>query len=133
MPTGIEYLRNPDGSKGETWNPITGCTPISEGCANCWAKDQAERMKRMGCKKYDYPDPFAVRFHPDELDKPLHWRKPRRVGVSFMGDLFHSVRGWHGHIFKTMMQCPRHTFFLLTKRHKNMREAWNLYELEKHA
>ncbi len=115
MPTGIDYL-------DETWNPITGCTPISPGCANCWAKVTAERLKLCGCKKYMHDDPFAVRFHPDELDKPLHWEKPRRIGVSFMGDWMHKdVRmDWQLQILATMERAKQHTFFTLTKRPKGL-------------
>ncbi len=120
MPTGIDYL-------DETWNPITGCSPVSEGCKHCWAKDQAERMKRMGCKKYQHDDPFAVRFHPDELDKPLHWKKPRRVGVCFMGDLFHKdVSDWAIiKIYRAMRGADWHTYLTLTKRPRRMFEILN--------
>ena len=120
MATGIQYL-------DETWNPITGCTPISEGCANCWAKTMANRLKGMGSKRYQHDDPFAVRFHPDELDKPLHWRKPRRVGVCFMGDMFHDDVPWQAieHVYSTISRLQvRHQFFCLTKRPARMAERY---------
>jgi len=72
----------------ESWNPVTGCTPVSEGCQNCYAKKLSRRFP------HDYaegqPLPFSkVALHPDRLDIPLHWRKPRMVFVPSMGDLWH--------------------------------------------
>ncbi len=109
MPTEIEWAE-------ETWNPITGCTPVSPGCANCYARRMAQRLKG----RYGYPkdEPFRVTLHPDRMAEPLKWRKPRRVFVCSMGDLFHpdvSVNWW-ADVFKVMCECPQHTFQLLTKR-----------------
>ena len=73
----------------KTWSPVTGCTPIAAGCQRCYAKKLAHRLKAMGQAKYDHDDPFAVRWHPEELDKPRRWKKPRMVFVCSMGDLFH--------------------------------------------
>ncbi len=72
----------------ETWNPITGCTPISEGCQNCYAARMAKRLAgRFGYP--DAPNQFDVTFHPDKLDTPLRWKKTRKTFVCSMGDLFH--------------------------------------------
>lgn len=69
----------------ETWNPITGCTPISEGCQNCYAKRMANRLR--GRYGYDADDPFRVTYHHFRIDKPLKWKKPRMIFVCSMGDL----------------------------------------------
>jgi protein gp37 len=70
-----------------TWNPVTGCTKVSPGCANCYAERMAKRLLAMGNK--NYAGGFAVRCHPHMLDRPLRWRKPRHVFVNSMSDLFH--------------------------------------------
>jgi len=99
-----------------SWSPITGCTPISEGCAHCYAKKMATRLKgRFG---YPEDDPFKVTFHPDRLTHPLKWKKPKRIFVCSMGDLFHkdvSYR-WIDQVFLMPVLCPQHTFLILTKR-----------------
>jgi protein gp37 len=101
----------------ETINPITGCTPISEGCAHCYAKRMATRL----AGRYGYPkdDPFRPGvFHPEELKKPAKWRKPRRIFVCSMGDIFHDrVKPADLYdVFEMMQECQQHTFILLTKR-----------------
>ena len=70
-----------------SWNPITGCTPISDGCQHCYAKRMALRLRG----RYGYPqdDPFHVTFHPERLTEPLKWTKPRLIFVCSMGDIFH--------------------------------------------
>lgn len=106
--TGIPYL-------SEHWSVTSGCTPVSEGCRHCWAKRMAGRMWK--------DRPFSdVRCHEDRLSQPLHWRKPRRIGVSFMGDLFHQVvpDDFIDRVFATMALTPRHTYHLLTKRPERM-------------
>ena len=108
----------------KVWNPITGCSPVSGGCANCYAKRMANRLKG----RYGYPqdDPFKVTFHPDRLDEPLHWKKPCRIFVCSMGDLFHPKVLFHIYqeISQIIDQCPQHTFLLLTKRPQTMRDTW---------
>jgi protein gp37 len=65
----IEWVRNYDGTKGSTWNPVTGCTKVSEGCKNCYAERIAKRF---------WKEPFSeVVCHEDRLDILNHWRKPR--------------------------------------------------------
>ena len=115
MSTKIEWAE-------ETWNPITGCTPISEGCANCYAKRMSNRLKgRCG---YDADNPFKVTLHPGRLSEPLKWRKPRMIFVCSMGDLFHEdvPDELIDRIFAVMASCGEHTFLLLTKRPQRMRE-----------
>ena len=104
-----------------TWSPITGCTRISEGCANCYA----ERMTARNMWGYDFT---PGTFHPHRLDQPLRWKKPRRIFVSSMGDLFHGQIHDDGgcslsmpsyawdEILDVVDACPRHTFIMLTKR-----------------
>lgn len=100
----------------ESWNPTTGCTKISPGCAHCWAERMAWRLQGMGQPRYARG--FQVTTHEDLLEKPLHWAKPRLVYVSFMGDLFHdAVPGEFIHrVFHVMARSPRHRFHVLTKR-----------------
>ena len=111
----------------ETWNPITGCTPISEGCQNCYAKRMANRLRgRFG---YPEDEPFKITFHPDRLDQPYTWKKPRKIFVGSMGDLFHDDVSQQ--ILRTILvltlNLPRHTFLILTKRPKRM--AYEIPEL----
>lgn len=123
MSTKIEWVKNRDGTPGVTWNPITGCTPISEGCAHCYAKRMANRMRgRFG---YPADDPFRVTLHLDKMDQPMHWEKPRRIFVCSMGDLFHEdvIYGWSYKVLHEMYFTDRHTYFILTKRHKRVVEA----------
>ncbi len=112
--TGIEYL-------DYTWNPTHGCSKTSPGCDNCWAERMARRLAAMGAGGYDHADPFKVTFHPERLDEPLKMKKPVRVGVSFMGDLFHPLVAVETIrlIFRTIFMAE-HTFFILTKRPERM-------------
>ncbi|HSL96817.1 MAG TPA: phage Gp37/Gp68 family protein [Thermoleophilia bacterium] len=100
----------------ESWNPTTGCTRISPGCAHCWAERMARRLQSIGQPRYARG--FQVTTHEDLLEKPLHWVKPRRVYVSFMGDLFHDEvpDEFIARVFDVMARSPRHRFHLLTKR-----------------
>ena len=99
-----------------TWNPITGCSPVSEGCANCYAARMAKRL--AGRCGYDADDPFQVTIHRDRLDDPLRWRKARRVFVCSMGDLFHEDVPFHkiSAVWDVMFDAPQHTYMILTKR-----------------
>jgi protein gp37 len=109
MGTKIEYLT-------KTWNPMTGCSPISEGCKACWAKRMAQRQR--GRNGYDRYNSFKVTLRPERLEQPLRWKKPQRVGVCFMGDLFHGDVPWRftDRIINTIRQCRQHVFLVLTKR-----------------
>ena len=109
-----------------TWNPTTGCRKVSPGCDHCYAATLARRLKAMGSPRYqnDGPDGpgFALTVHPDKLEEPSRWRKPQRVFVNSMSDLFHSdvPSVFIAAVFDTMGQCPQHTFQILTKRPKRM-------------
>ena len=116
-----------------TWNPITGCTLVSDGCKNCYAANlAATRLKdhpsRKGLARLN-ADGIAkftgeVRFNEDWLDQPLRWRRPRMIFVCAHGDLFHeSVPDeWIDQVFAIMALAPDHTFQVLTKRPERMRD-----------
>jgi protein gp37 len=99
-----------------TWNPVTGCTKVSQGCKNCYAERMAKRLHAMGSERYR--DGFNVTLHPDLLDVPRRWRQPRTVFVNSMSDLFHEdiPDRYIERVFETMNACPQHTFQVLTKR-----------------
>ena len=122
MSTSIEWCKNPDGSMGSTWNPVTGCRPDYPCWDHCYARRMANRL--AGRYGYDKDDPFKVTFHPDKLDELLRWKKPRTIFVCSMGDLFaHGVkRQWQNAVFNIMLAETPHTFILLTKRVKEVGE-----------
>jgi protein gp37 len=116
------------------WNPTTGCDQVSPGCDHCYALTMAKRLKGMGQAKYQRDgDPrtsgpgFGLTVHPDALSLPLRWRKPRRVFVNSMSDLFHAdVPDWFiARVFAVMAATPQHTYQILTKRHARMRSLLN--------
>ena len=100
----------------ETWNPVTGCSKISDGCLNCYAERLSRRLHAMGQPKYARV--FEVTCHPDTLQQPLSWKKPRLVFVNSMGDLFHEdvPDDFIFRVFNVMKQASTHTFQVLTKR-----------------
>lgn len=104
-----------------TWNPITGCTPISAGCQHCYAARFAKRLHAMGNPRYK--NAFEVTIHEDLIDAPLHWKKPQMVFVNSMSDLFHDEVPTEiiKRIFETMNMAPSHTFQILTKRAERLR------------
>jgi protein gp37 len=110
----IEWLCRP-GTKPESWNPVTGCRKVSEGCRNCYAAAMAARF--WGDRKFT-----DVRCHKDRLYAPLSWRKPRTVFVNSMSDLFHDAVAdeFIDRVFAVMALCPQHTFVILTKRPERM-------------
>lgn len=121
--TTIEWARNADGTPGKSWNPVTGCSPVSKGCQHCYAQRMARRLAgRAGYP--EYPNHFRVTLHPERLDEPLRWRKPSRVFVVSMGDLFHADVPFEfiGQVFARMIAAEQHTFVLLTKRPERMLE-----------
>ena len=106
----------------ETWNPVTGCTKISTGCLNCYAKEMANRLKLMGAKHYQHHNPFGVRANLDSLYKPIRGKKGKRIFVCSMGDLFHEgiESQWRDQVIPSVAIQPKHTFQVLTKRSGNM-------------
>jgi protein gp37 len=114
-----------------TWNPTTGCDRVSPGCAHCYALDLAARLKLAGAKAYQRDgDPrtsgpgFGLTLHPDRLEQPLRWTRPRRIFVDSMSDLFHELvpDDFLDQVFAVMALAPQHTFQVLTKRPARMRE-----------
>lgn len=94
-----------------TWNPVTGCTKVSQGCKHCYAERLADRF--WGDR------PFTdVRVHPERLDQPMSIRRPSMIFVNSMSDLFHSdvEELFIRQVFDVMVRCPHHTFQVLTKR-----------------
>ena len=103
-----------------TWNPATGCTKVSPGCAHCYAEAIAPRTFKGR--------PFTdVRFHPERIEQPLRWRKPRRVFVNSMSDLFHEDLTFDqiDRVFSVMAAAQRHSYQVLTKRPERMREYFS--------
>lgn len=113
------------------WNPIRGCSKVSEGCRNCYAVRQAHRFSGVGMPYEGLTRMMShgpewtgqVRIVPEVLDQPLRWKKPRRIFVNSMSDLFHEnvTDEWLDRIFAVMALAKQHTFLVLTKRPERMR------------
>lgn len=99
-----------------TWNPVTGCYKISQGCKHCYAERMAGRLKLMGSARYT--NGFEPTLHWDLIDQPRRWKKPRTVFVNSMSDLFQVdvPLEFIAAVFKTMVETPQHTYQVLTKR-----------------
>lgn len=103
-----------------SWNPVTGCNPVSEGCENCYARRMAKRLRG----RYGYPadDPFRVTIHENKMEEPLKWKKGRMIFVCSMGDLFHPDVDYAIilTVLETIRRTPQHTYQILTKRPMRM-------------
>ena len=112
--TGIEWT-------DATWNPVTGCTKVSPGCAHCYAEAITLRFKRGGPF---LPGKTTIRLHPDRLNQPKLWKEPRRIFVNSMSDLFHEEVAFEfiDKVFEVMESFTRHTYQVLTKRAERMLE-----------
>lgn len=116
MTTGIEWT-------DETWNPVTGCTKVSPGCKNCYAKSLHD-MRHLAHKAgkhvpRQYATPFeTVLCHPERLSIPIKWKKPKRIFVNSMSDLFHEDVPFEfiSSVFEVMARTPQHVYQVLTKR-----------------
>jgi len=102
----------------QTWNPSTGCDKVSAGCKHCYAEVVTRRWPKT------FPDGFDFKLHPERFRDPYTWRKPRRVFVNSMSDLFHEQMSLDilQELFAVMADCPQHTFQILTKRHERLAE-----------
>lgn len=103
-----------------TWNPVTGCDKVSQGCKNCYAERMAGRLKAMGAARY--VNGFEVTQHDDLVELPLKWKKPKVIFVNSMSDLFHErvSEDFIRRVFDTMVRCPQHVFQVLTKRSQRL-------------
>jgi len=105
-----------------TWNPVTGCTHVSAGCAHCYAERFALRLQAAGMPKYR--NGFKVTTHEDELLTPQRWKRNRMVFLCSMGDLFHDEvpSGFVQRVFGVMKACRQHRFQVLTKRSLRLKQ-----------
>lgn len=105
-----------------TWNPVTGCSKISPGCKFCYAERLARRLRAMG--QENYRNGFKVTLQPHMLEHPMHWRKPRRIFVNSMSDLFHDdvPTPYIKRVFEVMRRASWHQFQVLTKRSERLLE-----------
>jgi len=109
-----------------TWNPVTGCTKVSPGCAHCYAETITLRFKRGGPF---LPGKATINVHPDRLNQPFSWRDPRMVFVNSMGDLFHEEVPFEfvSRVFEVIESCSQHIFQVLTKRPNRMLDFSEYY------
>ena len=111
-----------------SWNPTTGCSKISLGCKNCYAEKLSKRLNAMGVQKYK--NNFKFTEQPQDLELPLTWKKPKKVFVNSMSDLFHeNIRmEYVGSCFNTMLKGNHHVYQILTKRPETMSDFSKLFE-----
>lgn len=116
-----------------TWNPVTGCTKTSAGCAHCYAETMTRRLRAMGVAKYR--NGFNVTIHEDALNEPKKWRKPRTIFVCSMSDLFHKGVPFEfvDKVMRVIKDTPQHRYQLLTKRAERMEEYFQTREVPKNV
>ena len=104
-----------------TWNPVRGCTKVSPGCKFCYAETFAERFR--GVPGHPFEQGFDLRLVPDKLDQPMTWRRPRKIFVNSMSDLFHEdvPASYIAAVGDVMRRADWHIYQVLTKRHDRMR------------
>lgn len=106
-----------------TWNPVRGCTKISPGCKHCYAKRFAERFR--GVKGHPFEQGFDLRLVPEKLNEPLYWKRPQRIFVNSMSDLFHDdvPLPYIRRVFAVMNHADWHQYQVLTKRAERLEEV----------
>jgi protein gp37 len=111
-----------------TWNPVTGCSKVSPGCAHCYAETFAERWR--GTVGHHFEQGFDLRLRPERLLQPISWRKPRTVFVNSMSDLFHEdiPEYYIRRVFEVMGEASQHVFQVLTKRDQRMLELGSTFD-----
>ncbi len=109
-----------------TWNPLTGCTKLSPGCKNCYAERMSKRLQAMG--QANYANAFQLTLHEHALEHPLRWKKPQRIFVNSMSDLFHKdvPLSFIQKVFAVMAKAHWHQFQVLTKRAERLEEISRL-------
>ena len=117
----------------KTWNPITGCTKISAGCANCYAEIMSKRLQAM--KQDKYKNGFTLTMHNDVLDEPIKWKKSHTIFVCSMSDLFHEnvPFSFIDKVVETIKSTPQHNYQILTKRANRMAEYFSDKIIPKNA
>jgi len=112
-----------------TWNPMHGCTKVSEACRNCYAEVMAKRLSGMPASREKYKNGFKVTLHPDSLNEPYKWKKPSMVFICSMGDLFHEdvPPEFIAKVMDVIEDNPQHTFQVLTKRAERMEDYFTYY------
>jgi protein gp37 len=116
-----------------TWNPVTGCTMISPGCAHCYAERMSRRLKAMGSP--NYRNGFALTLQPHTLEYPLQWKRPQTIFVNSMSDLFHAdvPLEYIQSVFDVMNKADWHTYQILTKRSERLLELSRFLEWRDHV
>ncbi len=106
-----------------TWNPVTGCTKVSPGCKHCYAERMALRLRAMG--QSNYTNGFKLTLQPQALELPLRWKKPQRIFVNSMSDLFHKdvPLTFIQRVFDVMRRADWHQYQILTKRSERLLEV----------
>jgi protein gp37 len=123
--TTIEWTRGDDGSPGRVWNPVTGCSKVSAGCKHCYAEALARRFQGPAFRPWTAKHAAAnVQLHPERLDRPTQWRRPRRIFVNSTSDLFHDrvPDAYLARVWQVMAATPQHQYQVLTKRPARMRD-----------
>lgn len=117
----------------KTWNPITGCSKISQGCVNCYAEAMSHRLKSMRIKKY--ANGFDLTLHEECLSEPLSWKQPHTIFVCSMSDLFHKdvPFSFIDKIIDIIYRTPQHRYQLLTKRADRMAEYFLTHDIPHNA
>jgi protein gp37 len=116
-----------------TWNPVTGCTKVSSGCANCYAEIMSKRLQAMGQNKYI--NGFKLTLHDEILTEPMRWEKPHTIFVCSMSDLFHEEVPFHfiDKVMNIIEETPHHNYQILTKRAERLSEYFKNTKIPKNA
>lgn len=117
----------------KSWNPVTGCSKVSEGCRHCYAEVMARRLKAMGQNKYS--NGFQITTHEECLKEPLGWHKPQMIFVCSMGDLFHEKvsDSFIDKVMETIERTPQHRYQILTKRAERMTDYFMNHPIPQNA
>lgn len=115
-----------------TWNPVTGCDKVSPGCAHCYAERMARRLQAMGTA--NYANGFQLTLQPRMLEAPLKWKRPRKIFVNSMSDLFHIAvpPPFIQQVFAVMGRANWHQYQVLTKRSERLLELDSMLPWESH-